>query len=323
MVGTIALDSSLLPSKLSNQPSHQLTKHQTIHPKEKQMKIGFIGLGIMGSRMAANLLKADVELMVHNRTKDKAADLLEQGAVWADSPAALASADIVFTMLAHPEAVAAAAFGPTGFLDHMQPNTLWVDCSTVNPSFANEMAAAAQARNIRYMDAPVAGTKPQAQNAELIFIVGGEAGDLAEVKPYLERMGNRVVHIGKAGMGIALKVVVNNMLGASMAIFAESMALGEALGLSQETLLNVLVGGPVAAPFLAGKRPKIEQQDYDPQFPLRWMQKDMHMVALAAYEAEVAMPISNATKELYQLAIRDGWGDQDFSAIYQFMAANK
>ena len=287
------------------------------------MKIGFIGLGIMGSRMAANLLKADVELVVHNRTQDKAAALLEQGAAWADSPDAMATADIIFTMLAHPEAVADMALGPNGFLDHMQPNTLWVDCSTVNPSFAREMAAAAQARNIRYIDAPVAGTKPQAQNADLIFIVGGEASDLAEAKPYLERMGNRVVHVGKAGMGIALKVVVNNMLGASMAIFAESMALGEALGLSQETLLNVLVGGPVAPPFLAGKRPKIEEEDYDPQFPLRWMQKDMHMASLAAYEADVAMPVSNMTKELYQLAIRDGWGDQDFSAIYKFMASDK
>ena len=283
------------------------------------MKIGFIGLGIMGSRMAANLLQGGVELVVHNRTKDKATALLEQGAIWVDSPSEMGSVDIVFTMLAHPEAVAATALGPDGFLEHLQPNTLWIDCSTVNPTFAREMVAAAQARSIRHIDAPVAGTKPQAQNAELVFIVGGEPSDVAEADPYFKLMGQRVAHVGGHGMGVSLKVVVNSMLGASMAIFAESMALGQALGLSQEMLLNTLVGSAVAAPFLAGKRPKIEQDDYEAQFPLRWMQKDMHLASVAAFEAGAAMPVANATKELYRLADQNGLGDEDFCAIYKFL----
>ena len=283
------------------------------------MKIGFIGLGIMGSRMAANLLQGGVELVIHNRTKDKATSLLEQGAVWAENLSDMAAVDIVFTMLAHPEAVAAIALGPDGFLDHLPPGKLWVDCSTVNPSFARDMAAAAQARGIRHVDAPVAGTKPQAQNAELVFIAGGEASDVAEADPYFKLMGQRVAHVGGHGMGVALKVVVNAMLGASMVVFAESMALGQALGLSQEILLNTVVGSAVAAPFLAGKRPKIEQDDYEAQFPLRWMQKDMHLAAVAAYEAGAAMPVANATKELYRLADQKGLGDEDFCAIYKFL----
>lgn len=285
------------------------------------MKIGFIGLGIMGSRMAANLLQGDVELVVYNRTKDKATALLEQGAAWAENLSDMATVDIVFTMLAHPEAVAATALGPNGFLEQLPAGKLWVDCSTGNPGFAREMAAAAQARETRFLDAPVAGTKPQAQDGALVFFVGGDSSSVAEVDPYFKLMGQKVIHVGDHGMGAALKVVVNNMLGASMAVFAESMALGQAMGLSQETLLNTLVGGPVAPPFLASKRPKIEQDDYDPQFPLRWMQKDMHMVSMAAYEAGVPMPISNTTKELYHLAIRDGLGEQDFAAIYKFVAA--
>ncbi|MCB9076935.1 MAG: NAD(P)-dependent oxidoreductase [Anaerolineaceae bacterium] len=283
------------------------------------MKIGFIGLGIMGSRMAANLLQGGVELVIHNRTKDKATSLLEQGAVWAENLSDMAAVDIVFTMLAHPEAVAAIALGPDGFLDHLPPGKLWIDCSTVNPSFARDMAAAAQARGIRHVDAPVAGTKPQAQNAELVFIAGGEASDVAEADPYFKLMGQRVAHVGGHGMGVALKVVVNAMLGASMVVFAESMALGQALGLSQEILLNTVVGSAVAAPFLAGKRPKIEQDDYEAQFPLRWMQKDMHLAAVAAYEAGAAMPVANATKELYRLADQKGLGDEDFCAIYKFL----
>lgn len=283
------------------------------------MKIGFIGLGIMGSRMAANLLKGDVELVVHNRTKEKASALLDQGAVWADTLSDMAAVDVVFTMLAHPEAVTAAALGPDGFLDHLTAGTLWVDCSTVNPSFARQMGEAARERGIRIIDAPVAGTKPQAQNGELIFIVGGEPDAVAEADPYFNLMGQRVVHVGDHSMGTALKVVVNNLLGASMAVFAESMALGQALGLTQETLMNVIVGGPVAPPFLSGKRQKIEQNDYEPQFPLRWMQKDMHMAAVAAYEAGAAMPVSNATKELYRLADHAGLGTEDFCAVYKFL----
>lgn len=283
------------------------------------MKIGFVGLGIMGSRMAANLLAGDVDLVVHNRTKDKAASLIEQGAVWAESLDAMAEVDIIFTMLAHPKAVASMASGPDGFLEHLQPGALWVDCSTVNPGFSREMAAVAAARNIRFLDAPVAGTKPQAQNAELIFIVGGESDNLAECRPYLEMMGSKIVHVGGQGMGTSLKVVVNFLLASSMAAFAEGMALGQALGLSQEMLFNTILGGPVAAPFLSGKRDMMAQGNYEPQFPLQWMQKDLQMVSVAAYEAGVAMPIANVTKEIYRLAMQADLAAEDFSAIYRFL----
>ncbi|MEM7345240.1 MAG: NAD(P)-dependent oxidoreductase [Chloroflexota bacterium] len=286
------------------------------------MKIGFIGLGIMGSRMAANLLAGGVELIVHNRTKEKAATLLEQGATWAESFAAFADADIVFTMLAHPEAVEQVALGAKGLLNHLRPGKLWVDCSTVNPSFSRQMALEAKTRNIRFLEAPVAGTKPQAQNGALVFFVGGDANHLADCTPYLELMGQKVVHVGPHGMGMSLKVVINVMLATAMATFAEGMALGEALGLPQTVLFNTLLGGPVTAPFLVSKRDKMTNAAYDPEFPLQWMQKDMQMAAIAAYEAGVAMPIANITKEVYQLAMKDGLGEQDISAIYQFLTGS-
>ncbi len=285
------------------------------------MKIGFVGLGIMGSRMAANLLAGDdVELTVHNRTQEKAAALLDQGATWAAEMSDLAEVDILFSMLAHPEAVESVALGSEGFLDHLRPGTLWVDCSTVNPGFARQMAAAAQARKVRFLEAPVAGTKPHAQNAELTILVGGAAEDLADCQPYLDLMSNKVVHVGGHGMATSLKIVVNHLLASSMAAFAEGMALGQALGLSQETLFNTILGGPVAAPFLGMKREKMAQADYEADFPLRWMQKDMHLVSLAAYDAGVAMPVANVTKEVYRLAMQAGLGDEDFSAIYQFLS---
>ena len=284
------------------------------------MKIGFIGLGIMGSRMATNLQKNGRQLIVHNRSREKAQTLLENGADWADSPAAVAAdADLLFTMLAHPEAVRESALGAAGFLDHLSPGSLWVDCSTVNPSFSREMAAEAAQRQIRFVDAPVAGSKDAAADAHLRFIAGGAADDVAACQSMFDEMGQGVVHVGGPGMGTALKVVVNYLLAASMAAFAEGMALAQAQGLSQEMLFKVLLGGPVVAPFVSGKQAKMTSGDYEPDFPLRWMQKDLQMTAVTAYEAGVPMPLGNIAKEMYQQAIQNGWGDSDFSAIYEFL----
>ncbi|NDJ63091.1 MAG: NAD(P)-dependent oxidoreductase, partial [Chloroflexi bacterium] len=282
------------------------------------------GMGIMGSRMAGHLLAAGYPLIVHNRTRAKADDLIAQGATWAETPAAMAAqADIIFTMIAHPEAVSTAALGADGFLDHMRAGALWIQSSTVNPSFVHKMAAEAQARSIRFLDAPVAGSKTQADNADLVFIIGGSEADVEATRPLLEVMSGRVAHVGAVGMGTSMKVILNMLLATTMAAFAEGVALGEALGFDKATLLNVLVGSAVAPPYVAGKRQKLESGDYPADFPLRWMQKDLHMVTLAAYEAGVALPVANTAKEIYQLGIRAGLGEDDFSAIYRLIAANQ
>src|SRR6266850_208532 len=289
------------------------------------MKIGFIGLGNMGSRMAANLQKHGHSLVVFNRTREKAERLLSEGAKWAESPAALAlQAEVIFTMLAPPDAVEEAALGEDGFLRYPQPGQMWIDCSTVNPSFSRKMAAAANARRVGFLGAPVTGSKGQAELAKLTFWVGGETNDLETCRPLLECMGNRIIHCGGPGTGAALKMVMNQLLGTTMAAFSEGLVLGESLGLSREVLFEALLGSPAAAPFLALKRERIEKGNYEPaDFPLRWLQKDLHLVAVSAFEAGAAMPLTNAAKELYRLAIRDGRGGQDFSAIYDYLARSQ
>jgi 3-hydroxyisobutyrate dehydrogenase/glyoxylate/succinic semialdehyde reductase len=280
-------------------------------------QLGFIGLGAMGSRMAANLQKSGSRLVVFNRTRDKGASLVSQGATWADTPAAVAEkVEVLFTMLAHPAAVREAALGQNGFLDRLRPQALWIDCSTVNPSFSREMASEAQARNLRFLDAPVAGSR---ERAELTFFVGGDAADLQACRPLLQAMGNKILHVGGHGMGGALKMVNNLLLASSMAAFAEGLVLGQALGISQERLLEFLMGTPLVAPYLAGKRQKIERGDYAAEFPLQWMQKDLHLAAVSAQEAAVALPLANAAKETYRLAARHGREQEDFSAIYAFL----
>ncbi|MDB6169549.1 MAG: 3-hydroxyisobutyrate dehydrogenase/glyoxylate/succinic semialdehyde reductase [Verrucomicrobia bacterium] len=288
------------------------------------MKIGFIGLGIMGSRMAGNLQKRGHSLIVHNRTREKAEPLLSHGAIWADSPAeAAAQAEIIFTMLAPTHAVAEAALGKEGFLPGFEPGRLWVDCSTVDPSFSREMAEAARAHGIRFLGAPVTGSRSQAALATLVFWVGGAAEDLESCRPLLECMGNRVAHVGGPGMGAALKIVINQLLGTGMAAFAEGLVLGESLGLSRSVLMGALLGGPAVAPFLTFKRERIETGNYGPaDFPLRWLQKDLHLAALSAYDSGAAMPLTNVAKEIYQLAIQEGHADDDFSAIYDYLARN-
>src|SRR5467141_3067506 len=288
-----------------------------------EMKIGFIGLGIMGSRMAANLQKHGYDLVMFNRTRAKAQPLIDNGATFAESPAKVAEqVDVLFTMLAHPDAVEQAALGRDGFLSHLKPNALWIDCSSVNPSFSKKMAAEAAQRNVHFVDAPVTGSAPVAADAKLVFWVGADGADLEKIRPLLLCMGNKIVHAGGHGTGTSMKMVINLLLGTGMAAFAEAMTLGQGLGISRKMLFDSLLGMPAVAPFLASKREKIESGDYEAEFPLRWMQKDMHLASVSAYESGVAIPLTNVTKEIYRLAMRGGHDTEDFSAICEFTMAD-
>ena len=285
------------------------------------MKIGFIGLGIMGSRMAANLEKHGYSLVLFNRTRAKAEPLLGPCGTFSNSPPELAEqVDVLFTMLAHPDAVEQAALGGDGFLGHLNSGALWVDCSSVNPSFSKKMAAEAARRGVHFVDAPVTGSAPAAAEAKLIFWVGADPADLERIRSLLLCMGNKIVHAGGHGMGASMKMVINSLLGNAMAAFAEAMALGKGLGISQKTLFDSLLGTPAVAPFLASKREKIESGNYEAEFPLRWVQKDMHLATVSAYESDVAMPQTNVTKEIYRLAMREGHDTEDFSAIYEYLS---
>jgi 3-hydroxyisobutyrate dehydrogenase-like beta-hydroxyacid dehydrogenase len=197
----------------------------------------------------------------------------------------------------------------------MTRGSLWVDSSSVNPSFSRQMAAEAAARGVRFMDAPVTGSLPFAEKGELTFLVGGDAKDLEECRPLLQLMGKTIRHLGAVGMGSSLKMVINMQLGTLMAVFSEALALGESLGFARGVLLDVLIGGPVAGPFLAGKRARLETHTYEPEFPLRWQQKDLHLACSTAWENGVPMPVINAAKETFMLAAAEGLKDLDFSAV--------
>jgi 3-hydroxyisobutyrate dehydrogenase/glyoxylate/succinic semialdehyde reductase len=184
------------------------------------------------------------------------------------------------------------------------------------------MAAEAARRWVRFVDAPVTGSAVPAAEAKLIFWVGAEPEDLDTIRSLLLCMGNRIVHVGGHGMGTSMKMVLNLIMGNAMAAFAEGLALGEGLGISRNVLFDSLLGTPAVAPFLALKRQNVESGNYQAEFPLRWQQKDLHLAAVSAFESGVAMPVTNAAKELYRLAMMDGLAIQDFSAIYKYLARN-
>jgi 3-hydroxyisobutyrate dehydrogenase/glyoxylate/succinic semialdehyde reductase len=200
---------------------------------------------------------------------------------------------------------------------------LWIDASTVNPSFSRRMAAQAAQHGLRFMDAPVTGSKEPAEKGQLRFLVGASVEDLELARPLLDRMGTTIVHVGGQGMGASLKMIFNLILGHAMLGFAEGVALGESLGLSREMLFNLLLGGPLTPPILAGKRAKFESGVYEPEFPLQWLQKDLHLATLTAYEQGVPMPTVNLAKEIYQMAVQAGLGEEDYTAIFEFIKSRR
>ncbi len=282
------------------------------------MKIGFLGLGIMGSRMAANLIKAGHELTVWNRTKEKAQPLLSAGARWADTPAG-AAAEVVFTMLATPQAVEETALGQDGFLPAMAPGSTWVDCSTVDPLFSRRMAVEADARKVHFLDAPVFGSKAAAQDAQLVFLVGGNDQDVQAVRPLLEAMGRGINHIGPVSRGSAFKIINNILVAQAVMTFSEALALGVAMDFPPEQLFDQLAGLPVVAPYIKTKKNKILGDASEADFPLQWMRKDLELAAETAYRQGIAIPLANLSKEIFQMAVQAGLGTSDFGAIFHFI----
>lgn len=285
------------------------------------MKVAFIGLGIMGSRMAKNLLKNEVVLTVFNRSIEPVHEMEKLGALAAGSlHEAVAGADIVFTMLSSPEIVERVALGADGFVADMKDDAIWVDCSTVNPSFTIRAAKTAENHRVRFVEAPVAGSKPQAENAELVFFVGGDKSDLETIQNLLYFMGNQILQVGDTGKAASLKMLVNALLAQSMLAFSETVLLGEKLGLSKDFLLDTLPNLVVCAPFTKAKAEMIRADDYEVQFPLELMHKDLHLAAVTAYERNQPLLSANLAKELFGAAKQRGLGRADFAAIYKFLS---
>jgi 3-hydroxyisobutyrate dehydrogenase-like beta-hydroxyacid dehydrogenase len=297
------------------------------------MKIAFIGLGIMGGRMAQNLLRAGHELIVYNRTANDALnECVGLGAKKAASPAAAArDCEVIITMLSNPAAVEAVAFGPDGLLESAAKTgsgtgaPIWMDCSTVDPAFSHRMHGEARNKCLHFIDAPVAGSKEPAASGELVFLAGGDATALKRVEELLSVMGKKTIHAGGPGNGSALKMTVNLLLGTAIAAYSEAVALGTKLGLAGDLVQNVLLNTPVAAPVLGPLRARIDSGDFSPHFPLRHMHKDLQLAVSGGDAAGLSLGLTAAARDLFARALparTDGdapAAHEDFSAVFRVL----
>lgn len=274
----------------------------------------------MGSRMATNLIKGGNEVLVWNRSMEKAEPLKHAGAkVTASVIEAVKEADVLITMLSTPDVIKEIALGKEGVIRNAKKDALWINTSTVNPSFTEEMSVKAKEAGLRYLDAPVSGSKIVAEKGELIFLVGGDSKDLQEARPLLSAMGKSINHLGKVGDGSKMKMAINLLLVQSMIAFSEAVSLGVSSGLDESQIVNILIESPVVSPFLKLKKTKLESKNFDPEFPLKWAHKDLHLILESAYENNISLPVTAIIKEVYGMAIQEGKGEEDISAIYEYV----
>ncbi len=281
-----------------------------------------LGLGIMGSGIAHNILKAGYPLTVYNRTREKAAPLLEAGAQWADSPALAAQhADIVISMVGDDAASRAMWLGAgetaaLGAFAAMLPQAVAVECSTLSLDWIREWHAAAAAHGLKAIESPVTGSKLAAESGTLTLLVGGDADVLAKARPILSAFAKGIVHFGPATAGVIYKLV-NNLQGAiHLLALSEALVLAERAGLNLDVVLEAVTSGAAASPMVKGKAARVIDRDYEEvHFSIRWMYKDLTYALRAADELGVPAPLVAAAREVYKMALQLGLGDLDIAAV--------
>jgi 3-hydroxyisobutyrate dehydrogenase len=262
-------------------------------------RIGFIGLGGMGSRMVSRLINAGYHATVYNRTRSRAEDLERLGASIADSPHALAgSADIVLSSVADDAALAQVMFGDEGALAGAKPGAIFIDLSTVHPRESVRLSEAGRATGVDVLDAPVSGSLPQAEQGQLVVFVGGEQPVYERCRPLLGVLGKAAVYMGPSGSGSMTKLCVNALLGIGMQALAEALALGERAGLARGRLLEALAETSALSPSQRSKFDNIQRDEYPAMFPQRLMFKDFSLILQRALELAVAMPATAAATQV-------------------------
>jgi 3-hydroxyisobutyrate dehydrogenase-like beta-hydroxyacid dehydrogenase len=275
------------------------------------MRIAFLGLGIMGRPMAANLAKAGHEVTVWNRTPGKELE----GARSAASPVEAArGAEVVWMCVADTQAVESILFGPQGVQDSLAEGMIVVDSSTISPTATRSFAERVRARGAQYVDAPMTGSKAGAEGGTLIFIVGGEEGAIETLKPLFAATGKLVFRMGETGKGQAAKLVMNLQIALIYEGFAEALTLAAKLGVDAETLLPLVQASMVRSGVIEYKAPFVLKRDFSPNFPLRLMHKDIRLMLEAAKEARVKLPALETVEEVYDVAAEDGKQDLDYAA---------
>ena len=281
------------------------------------VRLTFVGLGIMGRPMAGHLLTAGHPLTVHTRTRSTAEPLLSAGAVWADSPAAAASAaDVVFLCVTDTPDVQAVLLGPGGLMESARPGLIVVDHSTISPGVTRDLAAALADRGVTLLDAPVSGGDVGARNATLSIMVGGPAEAFDRVLPLLQRMGKAVTHCGPSGAGQLTKLVNQVLVSVTNLAVCEAMTLAVAGGLDAARTIAAVAGGAAGSWQLSNLAPRMVAGDFAPGFMVDLQAKDLRLVREAAADAGVALATVEHVAELFDQLRSRGRGRDGTQALY-------
>ena len=283
-------------------------------------RVAFLGLGIMGSRMAANLAKADVTLTVWNRTRETAETFAaEHGVRVAPTPAEAARvSDVVFTMVVDgPQVESLLLAPPDGAALGARPGTLFVDCSTIGPAATLAIGAALGERGLALMDAPVTGSSPKAQDGTLTIMVGGSGEDFDRVRPLLEIMGELIVHAGPLGHGQMLKLINNAVAASNAVVLGQALIVGARAGLELDALVEVMGAGAGGSAMLALKAGPMRAHDYTTLFKLEHMLKDVRLCLDEGQALGVPFPSAANAREVLTAAMGLGHADDDFAAMIE------
>lgn len=280
------------------------------------MRVGFLGLGIMGHAMATNVAKAGHEVTVWNRTPGK----LVEGAAVAPTPAAAAQgAEVVWICVSDTDAVESVLFGPDGVEQSLAPGMIIADSSTISPGATVKFAARVKEKGASYVDAPMTGSKVGAANGTLIFMVGGESAVLDRLGPLFAAMGKKIFRMGETGKGQATKLSMNLQIALIFEGFAEALTLATKLGVDTKQLVSLIEATMVRSGVVEYKAPFVLNRDFTPNFPLRLMHKDILLALEAAKEVRVKLPGLETVEEVYEMATEDGHRDLDYAATLSLL----
>ena len=285
---------------------------------EVKQTVAILGLGTMGMGMAKNLLKSGFTVHAYNRTRAKAEPLAAEGAHIHETPAdAARAADIIIAMLSDDNASRAAWTGPQGALAIAKAGAVLIDSSTITPRWVEELAELAKVRGLEFLDAPVTGSKPQAEGKQLNFLVGGDAKTLERARPALEAMGQSVIHLGPVGSGARLKLINNFLCGVQVASLAEAVVWIERSGLNREQALDFLKKAAPGSPLLAGVSARMVEATYGVNFFLSLMKKDMNYAQADAKTLGIELRTAASAESRFEEAVQAGFAEKDMSAVVE------
>jgi 3-hydroxyisobutyrate dehydrogenase-like beta-hydroxyacid dehydrogenase len=283
--------------------------------------LGFVGLGVMGSRMVKRLLDAGHSVTGHNRTRSKAQWLLDAGMKWAETPRAVAeAAEIVVSMIANTEALRAVTTGANGILAGLSAGKIYIDMSTVSPAASRELAAQAAANGAQMLDAPVSGSVITLEEGKLSIMVGGARDAYKRALPILQTIGPKVTHVGANGLAASMKIATNLSLAVQMLAFSEGVLLAEKSGIPRDTAVEVLLNSVIASPMVKYRGPFVLNMPEEAWFDVNMMQKDLQLALEMGRQLDVPLPTTATTNEMLTAARGMGLEKQDFAVLFEVLA---